>query len=725
MRTSWLLGLSVLLLSVLAQWAQEGGIAVMAVLLAALAWGGLAASVLATGLLASAYLLNITPISWIASAFSLYLTALAGHVLKRQSDLLHQRQERVRNTLRSILYASRRVARFEDPDELLQRAPRFFDGGPARGACLLRMHAGEVQVESGGCEPAAWRAQVLQAHERGEPLYHDPGGRGPFRYLVPMCQGYVLCVEPAGPLNDDERALIDAFADLVCLVRRRLVENRQAEQLSQLMTALASSRSLSEASEKVIQLLLPALAASSGLVMIFRRGRFVPIAMAGRVPEAEREFLKDGLPAGQGGVWRTYMSRRPLFVEDYATFDLRVESVLEAGVRSLAFVPISGERRGRIVLVLQDEQPREWSEEERDFLALVVRGLGLMAEQFLTRERLDALMRLEREVFDSPIEQAYDRLLEYAVRLVPGGEAGSLLVRTPEGDYRYTAAIEYDFEGLREIRFSMEDVRDAWYARDAEAWSRGEPRIFSAQSKDIAEVSYRTAPVEVIDQAGRVREIKANLCLPIVYQGEVLAVLNLDSFSDPEAFDEASIDAARAFAQQAALLLHEQHYRTLLERAASTDPLTGLPNRRAFDHDFGVLWKTAERYGHGLSLLIMDLSRFKQVNDRFGHAAGDRVLVEVGRTLSAITRDGDRVYRWGGDEFAVLLPHTLLTGAVRAALRYARAIEQVCVEDVCVGVNLGAASFPEDSDDPEELLRLADARMYQAKSEGLVVEPRP
>ena len=725
MRNTWLQGLIALLLFAAALWAKEVGIAAVAVLLAALTWGGFAAAALASGWLVGAYLLGATPASWIAGVFGLYLTALAGYVLKRRSDRLQLRQERVRHTLCSILHASRRVAEFEDPDELVSRAPRFFEGGFARDVALFQVRKGKVEVRSGGCDPADWHAQVLQVHEAGEPRYLDGVGRGAVRYLVPMCEGYVLCIEPSGTLNDDERALIGAYADLVCLVRRRLVENRRAEQLSQLMTVLASSRSLNEATEKVIQLLLPALDVSSGLVSIFRRGRFVPIAMAGRVPEVEREFLKDGLPAGQGGVWRAYMSRSPLFVEDYASFDLRVELVLEAGIRSLAFVPISGEGRARIVLVLQDEKPREWTGEERDFLALVARGLGLMAEQFLTRERLDALMQLEREVFDSPIGEAYDYLLDYAVQLVPGAEAGSLLTLAPQDEYRYTAAIGYDFERLRDIRYTVEDFRNGWYAQGPDAWSRGEPRILSARREAIAEASYRTAPSELIDQAGRVREIKANLCLPIVYQGEVLAVLNLDSFSDPDAFDADSIDAARAFAQQASLLLHEQHYRTLLERAASTDPLTGLPNRRAFDQDFAVFWRTAERYGHDLSVLIMDLTRFKQINDRFGHATGDRVLVEVGHTLAEITRNGDRVYRWGGDEFAVLLPHTNLMGAVRAAERYAQAIEGVCLEEVCIGANLGAATYPEDSEDPATLLRLADARMYQAKSEGIIVEPRP
>ncbi len=725
MRVSWVPGLAAAFLLALGLWTPAVTFGAFAVFMAARLWG-VVAGLLAVALLVGGYhALGLhAPGGWL-DAVGLVLIALGGEYLKRRADATRARQTRTRELVRAVLQASRQAARFEDPEELLQRMPRFFEQGPASSACVLRMDGGEAVRVAGDCERADCLADVLRVAEAGAPVYSAPGAGVRGRFLVPVCDSYVLCIELADALADDERDLVQMLSDLVCLVRRRLQENREAEQFSRLMTALASSRSLAEAAEKVIQLLIPVLGVTSGLVMIFRGGRFEPLAMVGRLSELERERLKEGFSAGWGGVWRSYIERQPLFIEDYGAFDRKVDSVYRAGYRALAFVPVSGEKRARIVLVVQDEKVRPWTEAERDFIIVVARGLGLMAEQFLTRERMNALLRLEREVFHSHIEHAYDRLLEYAVRLVPGGEAGSLIVRTTEGDFKYTSVIGYDLEGLREIRFTIEDVRDAWYAAGVDAWNRGDPRVYSSTRQDIAEASYKTAPIEVIDRAGRVREIKANLSLPIVYQGEVLALLNIDSFSDPEAFDDESIEAARVFAQQAALLLHEQHYRNLLERAAHTDPLTGLPNRRAFDRRFSAIWRNAERYGYPMAILIMDLSKFKEINDRFGHAAGDRVLMQVGKVLRDSTRDGDQVCRWGGDEFAVLLSHTNLMGAARAAERYARAIEAVCIEDVCVGVNIGAAATPEDTSDPDELIKIADARMYQAKRSGLEVEPRP
>jgi len=719
----WAAALVVAVTLVLALWSQYLTIGAFAVFLTGLLWGP-AAGVGAVVLLAGGYLLETRdPHAVLLDAAVILPLALGGSFFKRRSDEQRRRWSRLRSSFQAVLSASQKAISSEDPNEPLQHFRRFLEESFAGKVELLSLHDGRIVSEEGTCGSGNWLPHQLRALEMRRVVDLGIDGRH-HRYLAPLCTQNLLCIETEQPLDPDEQVLIESFADLICLVRKRLQESRDAKQFGYLMTALASSDSLSEASEKVIQLLLPVLNASSGLVVIFRGGWFETLAMVGNIPESERKLLESGLPAGWGGIWRSYIQRRPLFVDDYGTFDLKVDSIYEAGIRSVAFLPVAGERRGRIVLVVQDHKPRTWSEADRDFLANVARALGLMAEQFLTRERMNALLRLEREVFGSSVEQAYDILLDFAVRLVPGGEAGSLLVRTSEDEFRYTSAVGYDQEELREIRYSLAGVRDQWYGAGDGAWQRGEPRILSAVERDIAEASYKTAPIEVIDQAGRVREIKANLCLPIVYQREVLALLNIDSFSDPEAFDVESIESARFFAQQAALLLHEQHLRNLLERAAGTDPLTGLANRRAFEQDLQDAWQAAERYGYSLAVLIMDLSHFKEINDRYGHAAGDEVLVRVGRVMREHSRHGDGVYRWGGDEFAVLMPHTNLLGAVRAAERYAHAIEQVCVKDVCVGVNIGAASLPEDTRNPAELVKLADARMYQAKRAGLIVEPR-
>jgi len=700
-------------------WPGAYSIATMAAFLTSLVWGyGIAAPV-ALGLLLISILQKPEASTALLFATALLLAIWLGRGIGLRLSGLEQRRQQLKNDLRAMLKAFDRASHFQDPDELLSSIPDLLSDSRLRNVCVVERGI-EPRVISGGCNLDSLPTDSRDAFKNGRASYHQAGSTGTL--FLPMCDRFMLVVESKIPLDEDERSLVKAFADVICLMRQRLEENVEARYFGNLMEAMASSDQLGAAVEKVLRLLLPMLNACSGVVMIFRMGRFEPLAMVGKILDA-KETMEAGLPAGQGGIWESYINYQPLFISDYGKFNPQVRKVYDAGVRSLAIVPVSGKRRARIVLAIQDDKTREWTEEEREFLTLAARGLGLMAEQFLVRERLDAMLRLEREVLETEIAEAYETLMHYAVRLVPGAEAGSLLVRTSPNNYSYAAALGYDLESLQKISYTMEEMRDGWYQAGCENWRRGEPRIVSLVKHDIITISHRTAPPEVIDRAGRVGEIKANICFPIVYQGEVLALMNLDSFSDPEAFDDESLDVSRIFAQQAALLLHEQHYRQLLEKAAHTDPLTGLPNRRAFDEDYEAFWSSAKRYDYPLAIIILDLSGFKVVNDRFGHTSGDQVLRKVAQVLTSLIRDGDHVYRWGGDEFAILLPHTPLDSAIQAAKRYVAAIEKVCLEDHCIRANAGTAAFPEDASDPEELLTIADSRMYQAKASGRVVEP--
>ena len=154
------------------------------------------------------------------------------------------------------------------------------------------------------------------------------------------------------------------------------------------------------------------------------------------------------------------------------------------------------------------------------------------------------------------------------------------------------------------------------------------------------------------------------------------------------------------------------------EGLALLDPLTGLPNRRAFDARLGEEVARAERTGRPLSLVLLDLDHFKRINDRHGHPAGDAVLVEAGRRLSSAARPGDVLARVGGEEFAWLLPEALPEEAVAAADRaraalsgrgFPRGLRVTASAGVC---DLAAAGGG------EPLYRLADEALYSAKAYG-------
>ncbi|EQD64130.1 diguanylate cyclase/phosphodiesterase with PAS/PAC sensor(s) [mine drainage metagenome] len=164
-------------------------------------------------------------------------------------------------------------------------------------------------------------------------------------------------------------------------------------------------------------------------------------------------------------------------------------------------------------------------------------------------------------------------------------------------------------------------------------------------------------------------------------------------------------------------LLEEQM--TVAEEAAQHDDLTGLPNRRLFDRRLLQAFALADRSGGRMALLAIDLDRFKQINDRYGHPAGDEVLMTLARRLSERLRKGDTLARVGGDEFIAILPEVpdraaadVVAGALTAALQI-----PVDLPDarVMVGVSIGVTVYPDDAQDANGLMALADRRMYASK----------
>lgn len=156
-----------------------------------------------------------------------------------------------------------------------------------------------------------------------------------------------------------------------------------------------------------------------------------------------------------------------------------------------------------------------------------------------------------------------------------------------------------------------------------------------------------------------------------------------------------------------------------LRELAVRDELTGLPNRRAFEAALGEELERARRFGRGFGLVLTDVDRFKEVNDRLGHAAGDGVLREVARRLRTAIRSVDRLARFGGDEVALILPETTPAEAAAVARRLVESVgREPFGDDLAVTVSAGVAVFPVDGGDRETLFRAADQALYAAKRAG-------
>lgn len=222
------------------------------------------------------------------------------------------------------------------------------------------------------------------------------------------------------------------------------------------------------------------------------------------------------------------------------------------------------------------------------------------------------------------------------------------------------------------------------------------------------------------------------LSVPLRFGGRVFGVMHVVREAGDVPFDDAAEKALDTLVADAAGYILNAMELAEKERLALIDPLTGLFNRRYFDRRYPKELRRAQRYRHPLTLLILDIDDFKGFNDRHGYLAGDEVLKQVATLLRASFRQVDVLTRWGGEEFAVLLPETpkprkdasIPVPALPFAERVLEAIRRHAfpLAETQPGGRItlsgGAATYPDDTQDPEELLVLANRALRRAKSRG-------
>jgi diguanylate cyclase (GGDEF)-like protein len=193
-----------------------------------------------------------------------------------------------------------------------------------------------------------------------------------------------------------------------------------------------------------------------------------------------------------------------------------------------------------------------------------------------------------------------------------------------------------------------------------------------------------------------------------------------DYLTKPPYPDEVVLAVERAMEKRRLLETNARLLRQL-EESSLTDPLTGVSNRRAFDRALEQEVARARRHKHPLSFVMLDIDRFKAVNDACGHDAGDEVLRSFTNTVSSELRDGDSLYRYGGEEFVVILPHADAAGAIATAQRIVAAVAGSSVRigptTVRITTSAGVAALGVEGSGRDAISR-ADAALYAAKKGG-------
>ncbi|MDX1631975.1 MAG: diguanylate cyclase, partial [Thermoanaerobaculia bacterium] len=212
------------------------------------------------------------------------------------------------------------------------------------------------------------------------------------------------------------------------------------------------------------------------------------------------------------------------------------------------------------------------------------------------------------------------------------------------------------------------------------------------------------------------------LGVPLKVGQEATGVLALQSYDPEVRFGEKERSVLAFVAEQVAMTVERKRQEAQIARMAYYDLLTSLPNRRMLQEKVPHFLAMGRRKGWPVSLLYLDLDRFKMINDTLGHDAGDQLLVAIARELERCVRASDLLGRLGGDEFAFVMSEAGPEEATRLARRVVEVLDRPFVvrgERVHVGCSIGIAVFPEHGETLEELLKHADIAMYRAKDSGV------
>jgi len=299
-------------------------------------------------------------------------------------------------------------------------------------------------------------------------------------------------------------------------------------------------------------------------------------------------------------------------------------------------------------------------------------------------------------------------LLRSARQLVPLEAAA--VVMEDEAETRYVVEAghgwAHELEG-REVALT-ERTWAAWVLR-----SGNDPYLLD----NVAGHENRM-PILVLDEGSDRAE--SLLAVPLKASTRTLGALML--MGRRGAFDAAASRVLGVLANQAAAALSTIQMKDRIKDMAMRDGLTGLYNRRAFDDQLRHALGREDRQKGRLGLVLLDIDHFKKLNDTFGHPAGDAVLRHTAHVVEHHLRRADEAARFGGEEFALILPHTEEAGAVRLAERVQAAVEkaQLVFEGarLSVTVSLGVAVWPSDGADEEALIAVADRALYAAKQAG-------
>jgi diguanylate cyclase (GGDEF)-like protein len=531
---------------------------------------------------------------------------------------------------------------------------------------------------------------------------------------VPDANGGMVVLERSGSteFTRDDRALANLYArqlaDEVSVgqVFRRSVWTRQLEAIQRIAAQLTRLASVNEVGAAICRETRQVMEYDEAHVLTLDDDAALVgvAAVAGPVGEASPAPLPDGGQAGEA-IRRAVTSGAPLLLAECLD-----PGPGRAGAWSLLIVPMRYDRRVSGVIALLKERSGGFDDDDvrllqilADQAAVAIENAKLLAARDEYVRELNALLDISTAASQPTDELGLARLLAAKLRqasrfdacVISRWDAASASLRTLAADGIEAPPMTdlLDFPATRSVlRSGAPRLVQAGAAGDA-----------SPEAAALAELGGQTM-----------------LMLALTVAGRQIGLVELFSLGQRRLLGEAEMHAYQTMAGSIAAGLENQRLLEQLRTAADVDQVTGVNNHRYLQERLRQEVARAARSRSPLCVLMLDLDDFKPVNDRFGHADGDRVLASVAATIRAQVRTNDIVARYGGDEFVVVMPDTPGQQAQEVARRVvngiaARRHELGDAAEVRVGASAGLAVYPDDGRTAALLLQSADANMYAAK----------
>ena len=425
------------------------------------------------------------------------------------------------------------------------------------------------------------------------------------------------------------------------------------------------------------------------------------------------------LPIGRGLTGWVAEHGETLVVADAAADPRGVTVRTIDGPESMLLVPMSYEDTVRGVIVLSKGGRGQFDEIDRTTISIFA---GHAAQAIVNAENAGRLQLQQAELEHQLASQR--RLLDVNERLLSTLDPAGVLEMIAD-----SLKVVLSYNSLTIYRVDRErSVRSAVLARDeyAEAILSHEAPLnvgltgWAIEHREAAVVEDADNDPRCVHIPGTPHEWETLIVVPLIVDGDVIGTLNVSRLGEGERpFNENEFELTKLFAGQASLALRNAEAHRAVETRADRDSLTGLRNHGAFQRDLDEVIKQDLVGGRTarFALLMMDLDFFKQFNDRFGHPAGDALLRAVGNAISSATRGDDRPYRYGGDEFAVILPGASRTAAHDVADRIRRIVNGLSAseDEPRVTISIGSACYPDDARAKDDLVAAADTALYLSK----------